>query len=149
MTLSSLIERLEKAEGPSRELDLVILNATSEKKWRLSEAWPDNNDVVVEVVDPDWEEEEEEEEVGGVRRYGPEPDIRITPRYTSSIDAALTLVPDRVWQGGRTLKEAHWCQLPGPRASDQFRGSGATEAIAICIAALRARSAMTEEKSNG
>lgn len=73
-------------------------------------------------------------------------DPRNALHYTASIDAALTLVPD-----GWKLRQMNlsapcaddrkwWLNLYGGKmGEDTFTGSGATPAIAIVIAALRAR----------
>lgn len=80
---------------------------------------------------------------------------RIDSRYTASIDAALTLVPEA--HGGAGL----WWELnstggshgsgksfyiartavyrDGAEAMERFTGIGSTPAIALCIAALEAR----------
>lgn len=67
------------------------------------------------------------------------------PRYTSSIDAALTLLPDgAMWRLGRHLvpddqpEHAYSARVGGPRYYDH-----SSPAIALCIAALRAREEAT------
>jgi hypothetical protein len=72
----------------------------------------------------------------------------IPPAYTASIDAALTLVPeDKYWRvahvenmliGGDWVVTLHNNALPYDAGRHQF-GRAATAAIALCIAALRAR----------
>ena len=96
MTRADLIAALEKAEGPSRELDAEI------------------------------------------RKHVPGDYL---PAFTASLDAALTLVPDRrAWE----IKSTYWSADKRPAACvvrpDGVRryGLGATPAIALCIAALRA-----------
>lgn len=62
-----------------------------------------------------------------------------TPPYTASIDAALTLVPDDMgwmvtWVGARV-----WHHLEGFALNDGIEVSHKIPAIALCIAALKAR----------
>ena len=70
------------------------------------------------------------------------------PPYTASIDAALTLVPDEWaswWALGRGLVSAYYAHLrryPDSGAEYQtIEGNGATPALALCIAAIKAREA--------
>ena len=118
---SDLIARLEAATGPDRDLDRAIAKALGvmplyELRGQIGGSWPD---------------------------------------YTASIDTALTLVPANALWGVKAL----WDQGPdangGPKA---YRGSvdvyevrdglfwkdnhlslAPTPALAICIAALRAK----------
>lgn len=125
--MADLIEQLERATGPDRELDLAI--------WNL--VFPDDINPVAPV-----------------------------PAFTGSIDAALALVPE----GGRLLELGQWqdggrpdgwfAQVTAWLRDGEFgwldKGfsygvpeQGATQkpklapngAIALCIAALKARSA--------
>ena len=110
MTDTALIERLEKAEGPDRELDYMVHRATHELYGA----------------------------------YGPH------PRYTASLDAAMMLVPaDALWSVC-DMEEGPFAQVIPPASGGTFGGTkisgyGApTPAIALCIAALRARAAKGE-----
>lgn len=70
---------------------------------------------------------------------------QLVPRYTASLDAAMALVPEGWWHGYMSSDsgfEAH-CFEPIPD-STLFRGVGATPALAIVAAALRAR--LTQEQ---
>lgn len=115
--MDDLIARLEAATAPSRELDVLIAQAVGEP-WGAGGY----------SIGGNWGER--------------------AARYTASIDVALTLVPEG-W---------HWCacgpsdthlpiayivpdmgRTPWPKWVDDIEG--ATPAIALCIAALRARSA--------
>lgn len=135
-----LIERLEKAAGGSRELSMAIPPA-------LGFVW--NGRCIPETPMGQWEH----------------PDGRTSPdlAFSESIDAALTLVPEG-WRCGfedggmfdndQTLVEA-WCWPSessfdpdwqngeeGYRSSpDGHRAAHKSRAIAIVLAALRARSA--------
>lgn len=120
MTLSSLIERLEKAEGPDRELDeeLALISGCERKDhwWKVNGAW-------------------------GLA----------LPAFTSSVDAALTLVPEGFkWKAGYSRYVPHNAGIQDYRANPVlgvFVGEcDSNRAIALCIAVLRARSAMTEPR---
>lgn len=105
MTQSELIAALEKATGPSRDLDEQIADAFLPSGW-------------------------------------------LAPRFTASIDAALTLVPDNAFWSLSVPKQPdmsgkrYWASLhagkPGAR--------GATPAIALCIAALKAMEATDDRR---
>lgn len=115
--LSPLIQRLEKADGPSRELDAeirrVVLGSIAQNVLQFSA-----------------------ERDGSVSHYnesGQRVKREAAPSYTSSIDAALTLVPeDRNWTLAKTC-----CVIGELRAGGI--GNSVHTAIAICIAALRAQ----------
>lgn len=110
----NLIDKLERADGPDRELDQLIA------VWHRSQ-------------------------ISGKRVLG----VANCAAYTASIDAAMTLVPEG-WQ----LIKIEWFNVNDSwRAfmrdwhiqSDTFAaktgdGQAATPALALCIAALRARS---------
>lgn len=105
---AALIERLEKATGPDRELDWTIWFETAKEP---SAEWP---------------------------------------LYTSSIDAALTLVPAEydatintfcwVELNEKRMKLGEFCHRVHVRHSKQA-------AIAICIAALKARACIAASVS--
>lgn len=119
--MQDLIERLEKATGPNRELDQDI--------WDMVGSNEDSS-----IAD-------------GARL------IRHAPSYTSSLDAALTLVPENHrWtlcgeevEGDGNIRKpsAHVSMFLSNYAPNRFK-EGATTAIALCIAALKARMAVTE-----
>jgi hypothetical protein len=122
--MDELIKRLEAAGGPARELDRDIALAvgyrfgpTPSKQW--DEDWPD-------IFDPAGNE------------------VPLLPSFTESIDAAATLVPEGyIWDV--TSTGTAWADCMDGDL-DQFVGSkGATPAIALCIAALRARTTTTGE----
>jgi hypothetical protein len=120
VSIEEIIAALEKAHGPSRDLDLEIWRAASGKPWR----WEPRVDNAIT-----WD------------KYGKgaigNPVVSLDP-FTSSLDAALTLVPEG----------AVWCMthtgLPKTTVFASVHGGptavGRTPAIALCIAALRARS---------
>lgn len=117
--MTDLITRLQAAEGPSRELDAEIA---------LMRGWTAFSDYWLSPS-------------GRQRQFHP-------PSFTSSIDAALTLVPEGF---GCTLhipprfdgaKNQH-CVLERWDDGDEISATNcATPALALCIAALRARGAV-------
>jgi hypothetical protein len=115
--IASLIERLEKATDPDREIDRDIWFA---QVPALRDCWPY------------WTAEQQQD---------------MCPRYTKSIEAALTLAPEdggRIVSNSGRVVEMRMDSTPGRRhfASlnhDHVGFSRATLAIAICIAALKAK----------
>ena len=111
----TLIERLEAATGPDRELDAAILVAVGGKR-RFDDWWI------------------------GYRFIG-----REASAFTASIDAALTLVPEG-WDyviASPGVDENHpdeWCINMARHPDDESNFTFApTPALAICIAALKAK----------
>jgi hypothetical protein len=118
MTREELIVALEKAERPSRKLDAEVALVVG---WKV-------------VVGDTW--------------MGPHGEIAV-PEYTTSIDAALTLVPEG-WRWAVGDKDDRtdvpWAQV---FRTDLETGElvmfaeddcyPATPALALCIAALKAR----------
>jgi len=61
------------------------------------------------------------------------------PSPTESLDAALPLVPERCWAEG-TLGSPSYIEIHNPKIYAEIgKGEGATPALALCIAALKAR----------
>lgn len=130
--MDELIKRLEAASGPDRELDADI--ATSLGKPVCKD-------------DPcNW-----------VIKYPGAYDYRKLPRYTASIDAALTLVPEGLdWfvkhyasAGGKYGAVVTSPEIAARSWGDYSHDDAATPAIALCIAALRARSAAPPPTARG
>lgn len=124
---NELAARIERAEGPDRALDAEIAVAVG---WRVLYDKSDPNDA-----EP---------------YYQPVPEMswRAVPHCTASIDAAMQLVPN-----GWKLRQMHF-NAPcaddrkwhlnlrgGKEGEDRFVGRGSTPALALCAAAIRARSA--------
>jgi len=127
MTLE-LITRLEKATGPDRGLDCRIAHAVKPIQFD-------------DTYGPETWDDQQWRMAAGIYQI---------PLYTKSIDAALTLVPDGwTWECTEFDKAKY-------RATLSFKGNGAapertvdscdvdgkdapTPAIALCIAALKAR----------
>lgn len=134
MNLLELAERCEQAKASSPELDAQICAAArvvASKDWQ----WAYNY--------PDWEGRAD----GRVYLEKGGPSFS-APSYTSSIDAAMTLVPDGV---GDSISEeikvelwgSHGVYPPHVRASAWVMGArrtyAATMPLALCAAALRRR----------
>ena len=121
--LSALLAKLEAATGPSRELDAQIAVATGVSPHRMLQS---------------------------ALTCG------CSPRYTASLDAAMGLVPDgygwSVSTPWRDKAKARACVADNARgyfdaeAEMHYGGHDAeTPALALCIAALRARLAGQKE----
>lgn len=130
--IGELIERLGKATGPGRELDLAIQAwldpeapilfgaGTKKAKWGSYRDIPsaEGQDIpnLISVINP--------------------------PSYSESIDAALTLKPEG-WSftlvGGTAGVSHSFATVSLSVPSFEKPSRGATPAIALCIAALRAR----------
>lgn len=138
MTLSELIAALEAADGPSRGLDAEIF---CELTGRIVHAALPVGYTMVDYGDVRRNELAAKAPYISNKR-GP------APRYTSSIDAAVTLVPEgEEWavicsrhKVGREgfLTNVAWVGL---EQIDTAEPQGATPALALCIAALKAREA--------
>lgn len=128
--MKDLIERLEKATEPDRELDLAILNSGAPKPW----VWLDR-----------------ERETVTSNRYGKGAagnPVASLERFTELLDDAMVLVPGdyavdvtfytsgagdaRLWTGERGQSDTSFSTWGGT-----YRPASA--AIALCIVALKAR----------
>lgn len=125
-TLLALAERCEQAAGPDREIDFAIFRA-----------------LHPEYAGPEWQEFG-----GGLRHRNDSSDMRCLPppsltpaRWTASLDAALTLVPAGLkWSCGFSKHVPHNAQVW--TSTGYYEGEcDSNRAIAVCIAALRARAA--------
>lgn len=116
MTVEGLIERLERATGPDRELDWAIAEHLG---WAYEPGVPSLL-LAPSMIDPD----------GNARHL---------PAYTASLDAALTLAGERSYAcllEGMAMAAAYFVTFSDKnghivRALPRF----------VCIAALRAREA--------
>jgi hypothetical protein len=119
VSLKELIATLEAATGPNREWDLAICRTALDSK-PLGHAAGMTDEMLLSHG-----------------YFGP------MPHYTASIDAALTLVSDDArW----TISVPRQPDMSGKRYWASLRSNhpgarGSTPAIALCIAALRARAA--------
>lgn len=145
MTIDDLITKLEQADGPSRELDVEIHCALC-RGMKLRKG--DFGQLLIY-------------EPGGALWHIDD----VVPRYTESIDAALTLVPDGFawkigtccvsddawvvpdWNSrthGAALRKKYGEPVSGSiwdSGIDIDRRPSGQPALALCIAALRARKA--------
>lgn len=124
MTIEELIERLEKADGPDRELDAAIAVAAFVTRAT------DDDLVYARPRDPG-HDATQPGHFFIVTRSGAQ--AVPAPLYTSSIDAALTLVPD----GWRAQIDTLNVSAPEPRKFHVRHAQNPV--IALCLAALRAR----------
>jgi hypothetical protein len=131
--MKELIANLEAATEPSRELDLDIL-------WEI---FPEERKKVFDGV----RHISTMTAVHGEFWYLPLADREFDcPRYIGEVDTALTLVPKGYsWMAGCAPGTRFFATLYTTEESglphDGIEATGATAAIAICIAALKARSA--------
>lgn len=127
--LEKLAERVER-EGPSRELDAEIA---------VSVLGMEREGNLFESADRTYVLERDYYALDG----GP----RELPAYTSSLDAAMTLVPEGcLWLrlDGKTMTIA----IPGAGEKDWARhvdGVSSTPAAALCAAALRSKETRDEQ----
>lgn len=134
---AGIIERLRDATGADRELDADIWVTAVGRAWcdtmrrweRVERAWPVQNGGRWCF----WFETEESTR-----------GTDLIP-YTASLDAALTLVPpDLTWalasREPQDMAPTPWAII-GDRTRALGEATGATPAIALCIAALLARQA--------
>lgn len=123
-----LIERIEAAGGPDRDLDWRIQKALGIGDWPDIDMWP-----------PFMPGSKFEKAI---------------PAYTASLDAAMTLVPTepfpemrpgKWWWGVDSLGcDAHVAYENRDSGIPEYSAQGATPALALCAAALRARMAMAD-----
>lgn len=112
--LLELADRCEKAAGPDRELDAVIWLHLPEQE---SHAWKHEGDEFSHAY-----------QISGAD---------FIPKFTASLDAAMTLVPEGQSVRMGTNSGAPWAQCRRHAMSECFNGSAATLALCICAAALR------------
>lgn len=124
--LLELAARCEAATGLDRELDCAIGVAIGRFFTEPNKGWPERLDYV--------------ERRGDVANYPGHGFDQLVPRYTASLDAAMTLVPEGTrlqYQNFGDIGGRHmWLVSPNERFV-----SAAPPALALCAAALRARSA--------
>lgn len=145
--MKDLIERLEKSEGPDRELDCLIWTAVNGKGQPMKT-----------VAEPYYEPP----------RFfcNPNPEINwigydllnVAERYTASLDSALTLVPEGLaWTLGQNVHHRYWQASvhnldedgrPQSIGYSSLQGNR-TAPIALCAAALKARAASERDMEAG
>lgn len=114
--LIELAKECEEAEAGRRDLDFQIRRALAGEPIEFETCWTAQQAVR-------W-------------ANGDISDERKTPVYTASLDAALTLVPPWSWRVGNLASGRAFADL-GTQKSLQCI-EGATPALALCAAALRA-----------
>lgn len=120
MTLAELVNRLESESEGNQLLDIAI--------WDEIENWPKETNL------PNWRT---------APNGRPVHESMFAPAYTTSVDSALTLVPEGASKGlsqmdGRGRWNATVTVGSGPFAHFH-NGWANSAALALCIAALRAR----------
>ena len=119
--LVELANRVEQASGPDRELDAAVWLHLPEQEGH---AWKHGGDKFAHA-----------RQIAGVA---------FVPRYTASLDAAMTLVPKGLWAEG-SLSSPGQLEVHGPCTYDPLgKGWAATPALALCAAALKARARAME-----
>lgn len=122
--LSSLIERIGKSEGADRDVDLLV------DLFARPDQWAQVCHDAPSSVSTQWCDDDE------------------LPRYTASIDAAMTLVPEHslftvrtLWDDSKTAGLAVVSRYEGERrfCMGEHQSVAATPALALCAAALKAR----------
>jgi hypothetical protein len=130
--MKDLIKKLENAEGPDRELDVAIgfaVGRIRERNGNYLLATGNDSDMVVEP-----------------NAYDDHLVAQPLSYYTSSVDAAMTLIPRHAQWTIET--DAAWVRwLEGEKVKETqgwfTRREGKATALAVCIAALKAREAQT------
>jgi len=133
--IAALIEKLEAATGPDRALDRRIFLLT-----RVG--WDERSYYhFCGMLPKDSSNTSENNKFEFARRHA--------PHFTASIDTALTLVPQEQSSNYEVCLEQHkrrtrtyWDVTIGHMYHDAFHGQHANPAIALVIAALKARAAM-------
>lgn len=122
--MNDLIKRLEEATEGSRALDALICVSEGYDEW-TPEKWA--------KALQDMGEGSNACPVG-------------CPPYTTSLDTAVTLVPEGIaWTVSKLFNKRFWASCDDPENYDNSWAVSAekpTPALAICIAALRARLVM-------
>lgn len=129
--VSEIVERLEKLTRPSKALDRDIWETAAPKEYR---EYCSRRSA---FVNRDWSQAEKD---AAIRNAA----LSASPDFTKSIDAALTLVPEGFkWKCGYGRHVPHTAELRDYRDKPilgTFIGEcDSNRAIALCIAALRAR----------
>lgn len=132
MDLLELAERCEKATGPDRSFDEAIAEQREPGLFCRDGHGRLRKNLHGTVLMPQW-------------------DLWQAPNYTSSLDAAVMLVPE-----GYSYTAGYWTFKRAGRASvwivaenetrEVWTVDAATPALALCAAALRARYAQSREK---
>jgi len=136
--LLALAARAEAATGADRELDVAI--GLLGRFYVAEPRWP-GAEPMIGYVDDD----------GARVEPGNGAQDSLVPRYTASLDAALSLVPEGWGFGVRTTDDRQHtarasCWTEGNRG--EYCYAAATPALALCCAALRARARAASEQAS-
>jgi hypothetical protein len=141
--MDEIIERLEKASGPDREIDGLIWSELDNRDVRWAETHFGKHSMLAKSrTAPHDECVVGALSEGRFMTVGQNPSL---PQYTGSIDAARQTVPDGIYWMVGLGKRSEAEPLGGaatflPGEDDPLTvGEHAQPAIALCIAALRAR----------
>ncbi len=130
--LLELADRCEKADGPDRRIDAAICRLVDLPKCQYPDCLPDVLARIIERVESDSNQD-----------Y----DVR---HYTSSIEAAMMLVPEGMgWMTRWPFDGPPTNAYVSGRDTDHVNGKAATPALALCAAALRARAATPAQPGKG
>lgn len=132
MSITELIARLEKATGPDREIDIAIFETVV--------AVP-NEGQLVGVEPRQWDPK-------FTPLLVPHPKWGFSPAvpgdaeyYTSSVDAALSLIPKTLAVSMRIGPASHGAKRIASACSHGFDARAPSLPLALCLAALKARAA--------
>jgi hypothetical protein len=135
-TLLALVDRVEALEGPCRETDAEIYQAQNPHMKQIP------NDAVGRFFDPNKTSARTAERFflsGGA--------TGVAPRFTASLDAAMTLVPEG-WSPsiGQNVHHLNWAAFVQTLCTEgepiiMGAGNATTPALALTAAALRALAA--------
>lgn len=126
LTEAALIERLEKLSRPDRATDREVLRVTAGRVVRDETFIYGRKHGTREIE----------------KAYPYKIFCWFAPRYTRSVDAASAIVPKRWWWScGHCEREEHASvgrEIATSKEDESIDGFGATPAIALCIAAIKA-----------
>lgn len=158
--LTELVERLEKATGPDRELDaLIFIHVNGWSVWRSKHGYwqfdgpgGSANDVcwsnygsMPPKFDPDTGKKNPAYDEIPYTQFASARDV---PEYTSSLDAARSLMPTHTLWASGLMEDGPFCRVIAPMPNGGYVGGyseavgAATVEIATAIAALKARLAL-------
>jgi len=147
----ALAARCQQASGPDRGLDLAIYHIVQPKRYRWAEFVGLYDQDTIAIEEPPAYVAAMIEAQGHVPRSLWEPDVCSIPRYTASLDAAMTLCEPHWWvnMSAPLSPEAYGYsreESRQPRAGMECIGepysqgaAAATMALAVCAMALKAR----------
>lgn len=141
MNTKDLAQRLKSLTGHCRETDALIAIAVGFEPDGL---YPHTIQDVMRHYSHDELVEDMDSEHSILKNI---------PRYTSSIDSAITLIPDAPWQWNLTIATAYNAASLIPHHDNSYgildphtqNAYGDNSAIAICIASLKAMESSNDE----